>query len=102
MRTAIVKITVRTKADPSRSVTVNGRLAWTLHHLIDAGAQGITPIERPAPRWSEYVHQLRKCGLEIETIREKHSGPFPGNHGRYVLRTPVEVVKAVSAKERAG
>jgi hypothetical protein len=35
------------------------------------------------------VHDLRKLGLVIETIRERHAGEFPGEHARYVLRWPV-------------
>lgn len=58
-----------------------GRNAWTLSELVRAGAKGCTPITNPAPRWSAYVHRLRHdYGLDIETIHEAHSGPFPGNH----------------------
>ena len=74
-----------------QSDIVTGRLLWTLQQLVRAGARGVTPIERPAPRWSHYVHQLREMGLDIETIREEHGGDFPGHHGRYVLRSPVAV-----------
>ena len=70
-----------------------GRFAWTLLRLIAAGEKGVTPIEHPAPRWSHYVMILRRAGIAIETIEEKHGGPFPGFHGRYVLRSLVEVVE---------
>jgi len=36
----------------------DGRVAWTLHQLLTAGAKGCTPIENPAPRWSDYVFKL--------------------------------------------
>lgn len=70
-----------------------GRYAWTLKELIDRGPKGCTPIERPAPRWSHYVHILRQAGLNIETIDEKHGGAFSGIHGRYVLHTPVKIIE---------
>ena len=47
-----------------------------------AGKCGVTPIDMPGPRWSGYVHNLRRMGLVIETIHESHGGPFPGNHAR--------------------
>lgn len=70
-----------------------GRDAWALRELLRSGAEGCTPIEHPAPRWSGYVHKLRRAGLAIETLHERHGGPFPGLHARYVLRSPVRVVR---------
>jgi len=37
--------------------------------LQAAGERGCTPIDHPGPRWSGYVHDLRKLGLVIETKR---------------------------------
>ncbi len=74
-----------------------GREAWTLDKLAKAGESGVTPIERPAPRWSHYVYSLRGQGVEIETIREKHKGPYPGTHARYRLASKVEVLERRSA-----
>lgn len=51
------------------------------------------PIDNPAPRWSGYVHKLRKAGIVIETIRESHGGPFAGEHARYVLRTEITILE---------
>lgn len=76
--------------------TYIGRTGWTLAQLVSAGERGVTPIERPAPRWSHYVFCLRRDGLDIETIEETHDGAFPGSHGRYVLRTPLTVADAGS------
>ncbi len=70
-------------------VAVTGRERWALERLMAAGAMGCTPIVQPAPRWSAYVHDLRKLGVEIETVTEKHGGDYPGHHGRYVLRCRV-------------
>ena len=53
---------------------------------------GCTPITHPGPRWSAYVLKLRKRGLQIETVPERHSGPFAGHHARYVLRSRIEVI----------
>ncbi len=73
-------------------LTLPGRAAWALGRLLEAGEAGCTPIDQPAPRWSHYVFKLRKAGLVISTDRESHSGPYPGNHGRYRLETPVTIV----------
>ena len=72
-------------------MTIKGRELWALRELIRVGAHGLTSIERPAPRWSHYIFQLRARGLIISTIREKHGGEYPGHHGRYVLRSPVAI-----------
>lgn len=73
-------------------VKVHGREAWALFELMVAGETGCTPIDTPGPRWSAYVHDLRRLGFTIETIREKHGGAFPGQHARYVLRSHVEII----------
>lgn len=60
-------------------------------HLVEAGTTGVTPVTRPAPRWSAYVFVLRELGIPIETIREPHEGNYPGTHARYVLLCDAEV-----------
>lgn len=85
-------ITYRVEPD-GMPMTLTGREAWALQVLAKAGEKGVTPIENPAPRWSGYVHVLRKNGVTIETIHEKHDGRFPGTHGRYVLRSAVTIEK---------
>jgi hypothetical protein len=75
------------------AMTVAGRYAWCLKRLLESGERGCTPIERPAPRWSHYVFQLRQWGFLIETILESHAGPFAGQHARYILRSKVEIVE---------
>ena len=77
----------------SFTVTVRGRVAWALDRLRVAGPTGCTPILNPAPRWSAYIHDLRELGIAIETLREPHGPPFPGSHGRYVLRSRVERIE---------
>ena len=78
---------------PARQRLVIGRCAqalWELHHR---GARGVTAAEISnwALRLGAYVHILRKeYGLEIVTLREPHDG---GYHGRYVLKTPVVILK---------
>jgi hypothetical protein len=74
------------------NVTVSGRDKWALDRLREAGRKGCTPMTEPAPRWSAYIHNLRKLGVEIETITEPHEGDFPGHHARYVLRSAVSVI----------
>ncbi|MCD1644799.1 hypothetical protein [Aurantimonas coralicida] len=77
---------------------VVGRKAWALERLVAAGNRGCTPIDTPGPRWSDYVHKLRReHGLVIETIDEAHGGTFAGSHARYVLRSNVEVLPNMEA-----
>jgi hypothetical protein len=71
------------------TIAAKGREAWALERLMEAGANGCTPITQPAPRWSSYVHKLRERGVPIETIHEPHGGEFSGTHGRYILRAQV-------------
>jgi hypothetical protein len=80
-----------------RTLDVKGRAAWALSELIEAGDAGCTPIDHPGPRWSDYVFKLKKRGLVIETLDEKHGGPFAGLHARYVLKSPVAVIERVAA-----
>ncbi len=86
-------LTVQVRVEPDGpTITVTGRDAWALQCLVDAGERGVTPLDTPGPRWSGYVHKLRKAGLVIETIHEGHGDPFPGTHARYVLRSNVTVL----------
>lgn len=73
----------------TRNIIVGGRNRWALEELMAAGERGCTPIDNPAPRWSGYTHVLRDMGVPIETIAERHGGPFAGTHARYVLRATV-------------
>ena len=72
-----------------KSITVCGRDRGALEFLITAGENGCTPIDTPGPRWSGYVHNLRRMCVDIETINEPHDGPFSGTHARYILRSTV-------------
>ena len=40
-----------------------------------AGTAGCTPIDQPAPRWSAYIHKLRRMGVEVETLHERLGSP---------------------------
>jgi hypothetical protein len=76
-----------------------GRYGDTLRALVIAGEKGVTPLERPAPRWSHYVHILRReHDLAIETVTECHGGDFPGTHGRYVLREEIKLLNFNNTK----
>lgn len=86
------RIKVTFPGEPQRKpVLLAGRDAWALRELLKAGERGVTPIDNPAPRWSGYVHKLRRQGLDVETVHEAHGGPFPGTHARYLLHTVVEI-----------
>lgn len=88
----VIRVTFRLDAE-GPAFTVKGRMAWALHALVEAGERGCTPVDRPAPRWSDYIFKLRKAGLAIETLDEAHGGAYSGSHGRYVLRSPVQVME---------
>lgn len=90
---SIVKLEIRVGGAAGRTLKVKGRDAWALDALLRAGERGVTPIERPAPRWSHYIFKLRKAGLVVETIDEPHSGAYAGHHARYVLRSAIEVLE---------
>ncbi len=75
------------------TINLEGRNAWALRELVSAGVHGCTPIDTPGPRWSAYVFNLRKAGLEIETVQEIHDGEFPGTQARYVLRSSINIVE---------
>ena len=86
------------KREDGTRLTVEGREAWALFHLIGRGALGVTPIDRPAPRWSDYIFKLRARGLEIQALREGHGGSYAGHHGRYVLHDQLVVEDLRRAK----
>ncbi|HEV7246569.1 MAG TPA: hypothetical protein VGN93_06205 [Shinella sp.] len=89
----IIRKTFRIK-ETGREIIVPGRQAWTLERLIDAGSRGLTTIDHPAPRTSAYVHFLKKdFGINIDMVRESHKGAFPGVHGRYFLKTEIQLVE---------
>lgn len=77
--------------------TVNGRTAWALDQLIQAGDRGLTPVSNPAPRWSHYILCVRRKGVVVETVDEPHAGAFAGTHARYILRSPVVVLERTGA-----
>ncbi|MBM3951037.1 MAG: hypothetical protein FJ311_06250 [Rhodospirillales bacterium] len=90
-----MKAIVADPDQPERIIAPRGRDAWALLELVKAGARGCTPIDHPGPRWSGYVHNLRReYGLQIETVHERHGPPFSGTHARYVLRSVVRIVAA--------
>jgi hypothetical protein len=82
-----------------QQLQVIGREAWMLDLLKTRGDKGVTTIEVSGARMSHYVMKLRRKGLDIETADERHSGPFAGSHGRYVLRSSITVLKLLRAGE---
>lgn len=78
-------------------IFAKGRDEWALQQLMQMGELGCTPIHNPAPRWSSYVHNLRRLGVDIETLHESHGGPYPGHHARYILRSWVRLAEVRDA-----
>lgn len=79
-----------------RELTIKGRDAWALKKLLDRGERGVTALDEIGPRLSHYIFKLRRAGIVIETKDESHGGAFAGWHGRYVLRSRVEVLEGMS------
>lgn len=94
----VVMIRARIGGDDGPVKTFKGRFAFALAHLIQAGRQGLTVIERPAPRWSHYVMMLKRDGVGIVTETERHGGDFAGKHGRYRLTIPVHVLETKASE----
>jgi hypothetical protein len=87
----------------ARTINPRGRDAWMLGELIEAGSDGLTSLENPAPRISHYVFKLRRIyGLNVETIDEPHGGDFKGTHARYVLRSRVTSANPAAADRHGG
>jgi len=92
-----MKFTILVKVEPDGTpMRLEGRVAWAMKQLVNAGKGGCTPITHPGPRWSDYVFKLRALGFVIETVHESHSGQFPGHHARYILRTSVSVLNEMT------
>ena len=89
----IKRLNIR-RLDTDQVVQTKGRESWCLAHLIATGPKGFTTLERPAPRISHYVFQLRHHhGLPVETLDEAHGGPYRGTHARYRLGVPVAILE---------
>ena len=94
---AVTKLLARI-GTTGREIKVSGRNAWMLNELVKAGPAGVSPLDAsPAMRVAHYVFRLRREGVAIETVDEKHGGTFSGVHARYRLLVPVEIL----AKEEA-
>jgi hypothetical protein len=93
----VLDVRVRT-GEVERLHRVVGRQAWALLELVRMGHKGCSYAENPAPRWPAYVFRLRQLGIEIETQKEWHQGPFPGVHARYVLKSRVSISNAYGTR----
>ena len=73
---------------------LRGRKAWALRMLYKAGIVGVLPTDFPAPRWSNYIFDLRQMGFTIQTVRESQWGFYTSStRTRYKLWTDVEVLR---------
>jgi hypothetical protein len=90
-------IELKAVIDDRPVIVIKGRFAHCLYTLSRAGEAGVSPAtDDSMPRWSHYVFWLRKrCGVGIETMTEKHGGPYAGTHARYVLRSKVTILEVV-------
>jgi hypothetical protein len=81
---------------PPRPLALPKRAAWFLDELVKAGAAGVTTIDYPGVRVGDCILKLRRAGVDVQTVYEPHDGEFAGRHGRYVLRSRVELVDGPS------
>jgi hypothetical protein len=51
----IVELHVQ-RTDTKETLTLKGREAWTLSVSSKQARVALTPLDRPAPRWSGYVY----------------------------------------------
>ena len=79
-----------------RTCDVSGQTAKALIALAEAGERGCTALEVAswAYRFAHYVLCLRRLGLKIDMEHEQHQG---GWHGRYFLRTGVQIFQTAEA-----
>jgi hypothetical protein len=90
---AVIELTAVIDGKPPQAFL--GRQAWALNELVAAGETGCTPITTPGPRWSDYIFKLRREGVSVETIDERHGGSFSGSHARYVIRSSARLIEII-------
>jgi hypothetical protein len=90
-----MKYSILVKVEPDgKPVRLDGREAWMIRPLIEAGKRGVSPLDRPdGSRMSHYVYLLRRDGFGVSTEHEPHGGQFPGTHARYRLHIPVSILE---------
>src|SRR3712207_8850999 len=59
-----------------QNIVLPGREAWAMENLLRQGEKGCTPIDVPGPRWSSYVHKLRRRGRSEEHTSELQSRQY--------------------------
>lgn len=87
------QFTIKYDCAEFRTVLLSGYNRWALETLIAAGGKGCIPLELPAPRWSAYIHNLRRVGVPIATFAEPCSHSEKRKRCRYVLAASVEPVQ---------
>lgn len=80
---------------------VRGKTARTLIALIEAKGEGVTGQETSLtfPLATHVLELQRHYGLSIRAEQEEHPH---GWHARYVLETPVRILRTESEKEKQG
>ena len=87
------KLRVTFKTEDGVQHIKRGRVAQTICWLCEQQGKGVTSQEMSswALRLGAYIHILRhKHNVNIRTDDEPHEG---GIHGRYVLTSPVQIIK---------
>lgn len=69
--------TIYPEGSPPFSAFIEGRELWAMENLMRAGEKGCTPISNPGPRWSAYVHKLRKMGVPLKPGTKRTADHIP-------------------------
>jgi len=92
------KFALLVKIEPDgQPVRLDGRPAWMMKKLVEAGKRGVSTIDLPAGvRAAHYIFLLRRLGFVISTEHASHGGPFKGVHAIYRTESPVVILEDLS------
>ncbi|MDX8438332.1 winged helix domain-containing protein [Mesorhizobium australafricanum] len=93
------KFTIVVKVEPDgQPVRLDGRSAWMMKKLVEAGKRGVSTIDLPAGvRVAHYIFLLRRAGFVISTEHASHGGLFSGVHAVYRIESPISILEDIAA-----
>jgi hypothetical protein len=89
------KFSIVVKVEPDgQPVRLDGRPAWMMRKLVEAGKRGVSTIDLPAGvRVAHYVFCLRRSGFVISTEHVSHGGVFASTHAVYRIESPIVILE---------
>lgn len=87
-----IRFAIKSAPDDEGEHTASGKTAKVVRLLLQRGAQGLTQHDTYPwhTRLAATVENLRKRGLNIQTLMEPHSD---GRHARYVLLDTILIIE---------